>query len=138
MISQAFPKNENQKALLAEDDSLIRELVAHYLEKLGYEVCEAPNGAVALEILNKDSSGSFDIIVTDLLMPKAGGETVIKQAKASGACDRFLIMSGNPVTPHEEKKALCNNSRYIEKPFTFGDFESKLHSLQEDPVAQGV
>ncbi len=135
MTSQASPKTENQKVLLAEDDSLIRELVAHYLQKLGYEVSEAANGAVALEILNNGPDQAFDLIVTDLLMPKAGGETVIKQAKANGVCERFLIMSGNPVSQHEKEKALCNNSRYIEKPFTFGDFESQLHSLVHEPVA---
>ncbi len=132
MTPQAFSRTEHPKALLAEDDTLIRELVAHYLRKLGYEVSEAPNGAVALEILS--SSNAFDLVVTDLLMPKASGETVIKQAKESGACDRFLVMSGNPLNPHEKKKALYNDSRYIEKPFTFGDFESKLHSLVAAPV----
>ncbi len=134
MTSQASPKTESHRVLLAEDDSLIRELVAHYLQKLGYEVSEAANGAVALDILNNGADQAFDLIVTDLLMPKAGGETVIKQAKASGACQRFLIMSGNPVSPQEEEKALCNNSLYIEKPFTFGDFESKLLSLVQEPV----
>lgn len=136
MTPQASSKTEHQKALLAEDDSLIRELVAHYLEKLGYEVSQAANGAVALEILETDPNASFDLIVTDLLMPKASGETVIKHAKACGACQRFLIMSGNPIGPQEQAQRLEANSRYIEKPFTFGDFESKLHSLVDDPVAQ--
>ncbi|MDQ8198398.1 response regulator [Pelagicoccus enzymogenes] len=138
MNSSASSRNECQKALLAEDDSLIRELVAHYLQKLGYEVCEAPNGAVALELLEANAGNSFDLIVTDLLMPKASGETVVKHAKAKGACDRFLIMSGNPVGPQDKKLGIGAHSRYIEKPFTFGDFESQLHALVEEPIPQGA
>lgn len=139
MVNQnASRKTDSPKALLAEDDSLIRELVAHYLAKLGYEVSEAANGAAALEILDANSRGSFDLIVTDLLMPKANGATVIEKAKAQGACQRFLIMSGNPAAHPEETPAAPSDYRFIEKPFTFSDFESKLHSLVDDPVPQGA
>ncbi|MDQ8184544.1 response regulator [Pelagicoccus sp. SDUM812002] len=135
MTLKTSSKTKSQKALLAEDDSLIRELVAHYLKKLGYEVVEAENGAIALEILRDKTKGFFDLVVTDLLMPKANGETVIKQAKARGICEKFIVMSGNPIGPREVQKPSCQGSRYLEKPFTFRDFESKLHALEKELVA---
>lgn len=124
------------KVLLAEDDALIRELVAHYLTRLGCDVFEAPDGAVALALLEDPSSQPFDLIVTDRLMPKASGETVMRQAKAMGACNRFLLMSGDPVAPEEKKTMESEDLLYIEKPFTFGDFEAKLQLLATGHVAQ--
>nr|WP_246462802.1 response regulator [Pelagicoccus albus] len=114
---------------MAEDNTFIRELVATYLEKLGYEVSQAPNGADAIDILNQSSDQHFDVIVTDLLMPKASGDRVIKEARRSGACDRFLVMSGNLYDPKFTSEDPDPDSEFIEKPFTFTDFEAKLSDL---------
>ncbi|EDY84714.1 hypothetical protein VDG1235_4347 [Verrucomicrobiia bacterium DG1235] len=135
-IEQSPQQPHNQKALLAEDDSLIRELVSTYLRTLGYDVLEASNGRDAIELLNDGHTGRLDLIVTDLVMPKASGETIIKQARERGVCNRFLVMSGNPIDPMSHATAPSKGSEYIEKPFSFGDFEAKLHSLETRPIAQ--
>ena len=127
MTPQQRQSHISPKALLAEDDSQLRELVAGYLLQLGYQVQEAPNGAVAIEHLNDDP---FDLLVTDLLMPQANGDSSIQHARKSGACNRFLLMSGNPYDPRFHSYSDSNDSCFIEKPFTFGDFEAKLHRLE--------
>lgn len=119
------------RALLAEDDALIRELVASYLDQLGYQVLEASNGAMAIEIMFRDNADKFDLIVTDILMPKADGETLVQRARELGKCDRFLLMSGNPVDLDSRKVDGAADCAYIEKPFTFGAFTSMLRTLRE-------
>lgn len=122
------PASEAPTALLAEDDELIRDIVTQYLEKLGFNVLEAQNGKVAVDIIDRMESGPLDLIVTDLLMPKVGGEAVIEAAQRRGLCNRFLIMSGYSEVSQQPSKA-SDASSYLEKPFTFGAFEEKLVAL---------
>ncbi|MDQ8202129.1 response regulator [Pelagicoccus sp. SDUM812003] len=119
----------NGTALLAEDDELIRDIVTHYLHRLGYDVLEAANGKAAIDIIDQLENGKLDLIVTDLLMPKVGGEAVIETAKQRGACDRFLVMSGFSELS-QNPNAAQESSLFIEKPFTFGSFEEKLSALR--------
>jgi DNA-binding response OmpR family regulator len=58
------------RILLVDDDPLISELVVDMLAMDGYEIETAPNGIVALDKLD---SQRFDLIVTDLHMPKLDG-----------------------------------------------------------------
>ncbi|MBK1875413.1 response regulator [Pelagicoccus mobilis] len=134
MTPQHNASSNTLTALLAEDDTLIRELVAGYLNELGYIVKEAPNGADALQLLDEDPSTPFDLIVTDLLMPKASGDAVIEHARKSGACNRFLVMSGNPFDAQVHSQKTSPDSCFLEKPFTFGDFEAKLNRLENGSI----
>lgn len=116
-------------ALLAEDDELIRDLVAHYLQRLGYDVQEAPNGKVAIDILSRLEQRRFDIVVTDLLMPLVGGEQVVREAQRLDACERFLIISGFAHQMRHLDAAVRDHSLYLEKPFTFEAFEASVSEL---------
>jgi DNA-binding response OmpR family regulator len=58
------------RILLVDDDPLISELVVDMLVMDGYEIDTAPNGIVALEKLDTQR---YDLIVTDLHMPKLDG-----------------------------------------------------------------
>lgn len=129
MISPRIQPPRSLEVLLAEDEPLIRELVATYLQRAGCNVVEAKDGAAALTFIRNQSPKQFDLILTDLLMPKAGGEAVVRYAQEQGVCSRFLIMSGNPVNGYESAAKASGRFEFIQKPFTFGDFEAKLSSL---------
>lgn len=58
------------RILLVEDDALFRGTLGDWLERAGYEVARAPEGATALTLLRERS---FDVVVTDLAMPEFGG-----------------------------------------------------------------
>jgi len=118
------------RALLAEDDTLIRELVTGYLEQLGFHVEGASNGKIALNLLKSGQPRYFDLIVTDLLMPQVSGETLIELARENHSCERFLIMSGNPASSAPESMTRREDAAFLEKPFTFRDFEAKVSSLR--------
>lgn len=126
---------ESRRALLAEDDALIRELVASYLERLGFAVHEVSNGRDALDLIENVSPNKYDLVVTDILMPKANGDQLIKAARQNQSCNRFLVMSGNLAEYSRNLDKSHTGSRFIEKPFTFRDFESKLNSLYSPTVS---
>ena len=79
------------KVLLVDDMNGVRRSVAHVLRSLGHEVTEAENGAVAIDLLR---SGSYDLIVTDILMPEKDGCELIAFAKTLARRPRIIAMSG--------------------------------------------
>jgi CheY-like chemotaxis protein len=69
-----------QRVLIVEDDATIRDLVVLLLEGEGYEVREAANGQVALDVL---SEWRPDLILLDLMMPVLDGWTFLTLQRAA-------------------------------------------------------
>lgn len=130
MIQENPPRRRLQSALLAEDDEMIREIVSTYLERLGYKVYEAQDGTKALDIIERLENGPFDLVVTDLLMPGASGESVVMNALNQDACERFLIISGFSPEMPDLDPTVREIALYLEKPFTFDAFEEKVEILE--------
>jgi len=55
--------------LLAEDEPVVRELMASGLREMGCTVLEAENGEQALRILEGSSGQGIDLLLTDIVMP---------------------------------------------------------------------
>lgn len=71
------------RVLLVEDESLLRETLKLALQDAGHSVVSATNGAAALQVIAQ-MNGSFDIVVTDILMPETDGlETIMRLRKDS-------------------------------------------------------
>ena len=60
----------NIRILVVDDEADIRKIVRLILEKKGYAVSEASNGAHAVEYLNK---GGVDLVIMDIMMPQMSG-----------------------------------------------------------------
>jgi type IV pilus assembly protein PilB len=82
VVRSASPK----RVLVVDDNAVIRKLLSHYLEAEGYLVVTAENGLEALKMVAKDKP---DVIISDFLMPKMDGLTLIKKLKAQLAT-RFI------------------------------------------------
>ena len=66
-----------KKVLVAEDEESIREFIVINLTRSGYDVEQAENGAVALDLFSRDEA-SFDVAILDIMMPEVDGLTVCK------------------------------------------------------------
>src|SRR5512141_2429045 len=65
------------RILIADDEVVVREILARKLEGLGY-ICECcASGRVAIDLL---STGKFDLAVADIQMPDIGGVGLLKEA----------------------------------------------------------
>ncbi len=80
------------KVLIVEDSAAVRLAVTEVIEQAGHEVVEAENGRIAIGLLN--GGATFDLIVTDMLMPEADGVEVIKAARTLNPGTQVLAMSG--------------------------------------------
>ena len=66
------------KILLVEDDNLVWDMLVQMLQRAGHEVASATNGDEATEVLKTLEP---DIMVTDIIMPKKSGITLISEVK---------------------------------------------------------
>jgi CheY-like chemotaxis protein len=85
------------RILVVEDDVPFREMLRKILERAGYEVQEAQNGHVALELYRQQPS---DLIITDLVMPeKEGIETILEFRRLNSAVKIIAISGGGRMNP---------------------------------------
>lgn len=80
----------SKKILLIEDMKGVRESLEVILSIQGYDVEFADNGSTGLE---KAKSGSYDLVITDILMPELDGTEVIIQLRADGNKTPVLAIS---------------------------------------------
>lgn len=80
-----------KRALLADDEESVRQVLRMLLECLGLEVTEAINGREALEFYQREK---FDVVVTDYNMPEKRGDTLAEEIKVINPKQRIVMISG--------------------------------------------
>jgi len=79
------------KILLVEDDNLVRDMLTQVLQRASHQVICATNGEEATEMLRKETP---DIMVTDIIMPKKSGITLISEVKNRHPNMEIIAISG--------------------------------------------
>ena len=118
-------KPEPSVILVADDDALIRNLVALLLQQEGYSVISAANGFEGLE-LSRDYPGSIDLLITDMDMPRMNGADFCRQMSLERPAIQFLVMSGTDVRDIVSQNA---NLPFLPKPFDGEILKSKVREL---------
>ena len=78
------------RILLVDDDDVARETLADMLAENGYHVVEAKTGRVAMDRLRR---ASFDLLITDLIMPEMDGLELIRAVRAQDTELPIIAMS---------------------------------------------
>ena len=77
--------------LLVEDDDLVRDMLDQVLQRASHKVITASDGEQAAEILQTEHP---DIMVTDIIMPKKSGITLISEVKNKHPNMEIIAISG--------------------------------------------
>ncbi len=77
--------------LVVEDEDLVRKVIVDALKLQGYRILEASNGEEALARLEE---GPVDLLITDLIMPKMGGEELVTRVRELYPRIRVILISG--------------------------------------------
>ncbi len=96
------PKEERAyRVLLAEDSPFFRQMIANYLESAGYEVETAIDGEEAWEKLQH---GNYDVLITDIEMPRLTGIELAKRVRADARLADLPIMALTSLASDEDRR----------------------------------
>jgi two-component system, cell cycle sensor histidine kinase and response regulator CckA len=118
----------HETVLIVEDEEIVRGLARRSLEKAGYTVHEAGDGAEALE-LHERIDGQIDLVVTDVVMPKMSGREVVERLIARGATPRVLYMSGYTDDEIVRQGVLEQGTPFLQKPFSMRVLVAKVREV---------
>ena len=120
--------NTDQKRVLVVDDSLTaRRALSKVMQAKGYQVIEAGDGIKAIELLSRQT---FDLILTDLDMPKMGGlELLLNIQSGSYSTATKVVVSSRNEQTFREQAAEAGADDYITKPITEKSVEQMLDKL---------
>lgn len=102
--------------LLVEDDARVRKWVHGELEKIGFNLLEAADGADAL-VIAELHRGPIDVVVTDVVMPRVTGPELVKALRALRPDAAVLYISGYPEAFIRANTSLPSDENYLQKPF---------------------
>ena len=83
----------SKRILLAENETISRKYLSGWLLGSGYDVTEAKDGAEALDFLDTQR---FDLVLSDIRMPRVNGIAVIAHLRSISPWVPFIIMSAYP------------------------------------------
>lgn len=92
-------ESSNGRVLVVDDEPDIRKVVRMTLQKAGYHVLEAENGAKAIETINTGENRLLlDVIVCDIRMPKVNGIEAIAYFRQNYPRVPLIVLTGFPDT----------------------------------------
>jgi len=118
--------------LIVDDDQELRRLYRTILEREGYSVDEAANGAEALKYL---MSYTPDVLVMDMLMPMLGGESVMKRIQQMPGLENMRIVILTAYPRFRESAQFLQADQFLVKPVKPNDM---LHAIEAALGVDGV
>jgi two-component system, chemotaxis family, chemotaxis protein CheY len=116
-------------ALVIDDSSTMRKILARVLQRIGFEVAEAGNGREGLERLRQ--LGHAAIVLVDWNMPEMDGLAFVRAVRADPAYESVRLMMVTTETELSRVAAAleAGADEYVMKPFTDGVIVDKLKLL---------
>ena len=88
------PAGGGETILVVEDEQMVRDFVCEVLQSEGYRVISASDGEEALRIMETGPERSFDLLVSDMVMPNLGGHELAERVKARLPDISVILMTG--------------------------------------------
>jgi two-component system cell cycle sensor histidine kinase/response regulator CckA len=120
--------------LLVEDEDAVRLFGARALRNKGYKVLEARSGEAALEIIGT-TKDPIDLLITDVVMPRMDGPTLIKEVRAKQPNMKVIFISG--YAEDNFRRRLDENAEihFLPKPFSLKQLAGKVKEVMREGSA---
>lgn len=93
-------EREPQRALLIDDDRVVRSVLREIVMSFGYEADAAASGAEGIALFEQNR---YDVVLTDLRMPQMTGWQVLAAVRARDARTPVIIITGSPLYPDDRR-----------------------------------
>lgn len=120
--------SKRPKILLVDDEAQIRRPIELHLNRCGYRVHSCTNGEAALERLDAEK---FDLVITDIKMPKMSGSELLQQIRIGGSDLPVIVLTAFATVESAVEAMKLGADDYICKPPQLGEIEIKVRQAIE-------
>ncbi len=114
------------KILIVEDEKKVASFIKRGLEDDGYQITLSFDGADGLK---RASSGEYDLIILDCMLPKKDGLTVLHELRATGSQVPVLMLTAKTETADVVSGLDAGADDYLAKPFAFAELQARVRAL---------
>lgn len=114
------------KLLIVEDEDKLVEALSYVLKKNGYAVDAALDGETGIEMA---STGVYDIIVLDRMIPNLDGLSLLKEIRSLGLDTPVLFLTAKDAPKDRVEGLDAGADDYLVKPFFTGELLARLRAL---------
>ena len=115
------------RILLAEDELALSKAYAQVLIMQGYEVEQVYDGKAALEASN---SGTYDLMIFDVMMPKMSGLEVLKALREAGNTTYVIMLTAMSELDDKVEGLEMGADEYLTKPIPLKELAARVRSLE--------
>jgi len=117
-----------EKILVVDDEQSLREVLSIMLKRAGYAVTAVSDGEEAIEQLQKEI---FDLVITDLRMPKVDGMEVLRAVKSASPETVVLIITAFATADSAVEAMKQGAYDYLTKPFQVDEVQLIIRNALE-------
>lgn len=108
---------QGSAVLVADDDPISRDMLALLLRSAGFTVDTASDGQDALDTIRRRGRGSFDILFSDIQMPRIGGFELLSRVNDESPATATVIVTGNRERELVSASLRGGAVEFLDKPF---------------------
>lgn len=117
-----------KRVLIAEDEAAIREFIVINLKRVGYEVIEAEDGSMALE-LYEAYGGEIDVALLDVMMPNVDGFEVCKRLRTMNNNIGIIMLTAKTQEMDKITGLMNGADDYVTKPFSPTELVARVDAI---------
>jgi len=119
------------RALLVDDEPVIRHALRRFFQRQGWTVDDAENGGQALALLLAENGPRYDVIISDLRMPDISGMDLYERlaAERPALLDRLILSTGDSVSPEASEFLRRSACPVLNKPFELAELRAMVGRL---------
>ncbi len=116
------------RILIIDDEEIVRTMLTQMLEKAGYEVLCASEGADGLALL-EDMSEKVDLVILDMVMPNMSGDEVYSEIRRRFGKIKVLLSSGFSHDSRVQSVIESGADGFISKPYNYRELTAQVNLL---------
>ena len=113
-----------ERILVVDDEKIVRDLLAQILREQGYDVVAAASATEARAL-----DESWDVLVTDVVMPETDGVSLAREIDAA----HVLFISG-----YDQQALVSSDAAFLQKPFGRDDLSRAIRALLDEELAEAA
>jgi len=114
------------KILIVEDEKKVASFIKRGLEEDSFQVTLSHDG---VDGLKRASSGEYDLIILDCMLPKKDGLTVVQEMRQAGNQVPVLMLTAKSETTDVVSGLDAGADDYLVKPFAFAEMQARVRAL---------